>query len=275
MFEPGIPFRLSPRVRRVVAPNPGRMTGPGTNTYLLGDRAVAVLDPGPAIPSHVDAILAAVGDTLRWIVVTHTHTDHSPAWLALHEATGAPLIGAPPPDTLYQDPTVRFDTVLAHDWQLVAPEFTLRAIHTPGHVGNHYCFLLEEEGMLFAGDHIMNGSTVVIIPPGGDMKAYIDSLRLLQDYPLQSIAPGHGGLMPQPAMEIARLVEHRLGRERKVAAALAALAPCATDALLPQVYDDVPEALYPMARLSLQAHLLKLVAERRARQLAEEHWDLP
>jgi glyoxylase-like metal-dependent hydrolase (beta-lactamase superfamily II) len=274
MFEPGVAHRLSARVQRIVAPNPGRMTGPGTNSYLIGDRELALIDPGPAMPAHIDALLAAVGDRLRWIFVTHTHSDHSPAWRAVHEATGAPLLGAPPPDTLYQDMTVRFDVVLEDGWQLQAPGFTLRAVHTPGHVGNHYCFLLEDEGMLFAGDHIMNGSTVVIIPPGGDMAAYIASLAHLQTLPIAHIAPGHGGLIDTPLDELKRLVAHRLGRERKVVEALHRLPEATLDALVPVVYKDVPEALHRMARLSLEAHLLKLASEQRAAQDAQGRWAL-
>ncbi len=265
MFEHGIPFTLNSRVRRLVAPNPGMMTGPGTNTYLLGTEQVAVLDPGPAIPAHVDAILATAGDRIRWIVCTHTHPDHSPAWQAVAEATGAEVIGALPADDRFQDDTFKPTLELSHDWVLQAPEFTLRALHTPGHVNNHYCFLLEEDGMLFAGDHIMNGSTVVIVPPGGDMKAYIESLRLLLDYPLQSIAPGHGDLIHTPREEVAGLVEHRLARERKVVAGLSALGQAEMDALVQVVYDDVDPARHEWAKLSLAAHLIKLAAEGRAR----------
>ena len=195
MLEHGVPFRLNSRVRRLVAPNPGVMTGPGTNTYLLGNEEVAVLDPGPAIPAHIDAILGAAGDRIRWIVCTHTHPDHSPAWRAIAEATGAEVIGALPADDMFQDDTFAPTREIRHDDVLVTPEFSLRAVHTPGHVSNHFCYFMEQEQMLFAGDHIMNGSTVVIIPPSGDMKAYIESLQLLLDYPLESIAPGHGEVM--------------------------------------------------------------------------------
>ncbi|MFO7552912.1 MAG: MBL fold metallo-hydrolase [Haliea sp.] len=273
MFEHGIPFTLNSRVRRLVAPNPGMMTGPGTNTYLLGHEQVAVLDPGPAIPEHIDAILAAAEGRIRWIVCTHTHPDHSPAWQAVAAATGAEVIGALPADDRFQDDTFQPTLELSHDWVLEAPEFTLRALHTPGHVNNHYCFLLEEDGMLFAGDHIMNGSTVVIVPPGGDMKAYIESLRLLLDYPLQSIAPGHGDLIHAPREEVAGLVEHRLARERKVIAGLSALGQADMDALVKVVYDDVDPARHEWAKLSLAAHLIKLAAEGRARQeQAGDHW---
>tara|TARA_R110002110_G_scaffold415765_2_gene655222 strand:- start:75608 stop:76447 length:840 start_codon:yes stop_codon:yes gene_type:complete len=275
MLEHDIPFRLNSRVRRLVAPNPGVMTGPGTNTYLLGDKQVAVLDPGPAIPAHIDAILETAGDRIRWIVCTHTHPDHSPAWQAVAQATGAEVIGALPADDMFQDDTFTPTRPVSHDDVLKTPEFTLRAVHTPGHVSNHFCFFLEEEGMLFAGDHIMNGSTVVIVPPSGDMKAYIESLQLLLDYPLRFIAPGHGEVMEDSAAVVEWLVNHRLKREAKVVAALQSSGAASVDDLVKVVYDDVDSSLHKMARLSLTAHLIKLQQESRAQCVgAEERWQL-
>ncbi len=264
VLEHGVPFRLNDRVRRLVAPNPGVMTGAGTNTYLLGDEAVAVLDPGPAIPAHIDAILAAGEGRIRWIICTHTHPDHSPAWQAVAAATGAEVIGAMPWDDMYQDDTFAPDRELSHDDLLRTPEFTLRALHTPGHVGNHFCFFLEEERMLFAGDHIMNGSTVVIVPPSGDMKAYIESLQLLLRYPLKFIAPGHGEVMDNPVATVEWLVKHRLHRERKVIEGLERTGRTSPEALVKVVYDDVASSLHKMAIHSLTAHLIKLLKEHRA-----------
>jgi len=275
MFEHGVPFRLNGRVRRLVAPNAGVMTGPGTNTYLLGDDEVAVLDPGPALPEHIDAILDTAGDRIRWIVCTHTHPDHSPAWKAVAEATGAQVIGASPPDDMFQDTTFTPTLELQHDYVLSTKEFTLRAVHTPGHVGNHYCFFLEEEGMMFAGDHVMNGSTVVIIPPSGNMKSYIESLQRLLDYPLQFIAPGHGDVMPEPKATVDWLVNHRLMREQKVIDGLRKTGRAPLDALVKVVYDDVDTSLHKMAQLSLSAHLIKLREENRARQHApDDSWEI-
>jgi len=274
MLDHGVPFRLGDRVRRIVAPNPGVMTGPGTNTYLLGHEDVAVVDPGPAIPAHIDAILAAAGDRLRWILCTHSHPDHSPAWQALAAASGAQVIGGAPPDDMFQDNTFRPEVELWHDHVLATPEFTLRAVHTPGHVGNHFCFFLEEEGMLFAGDHIMNGSTVVIIPPSGDMQAYIRSLQLLLQYPLRAIAPGHGEVMDNPRGVVEWLVNHRLKREAKVLAGLTQLGRSTVDELVKVVYDDVDTSLHKMAKLSLSAHLIKLQREQRARHhAANDSWE--
>jgi glyoxylase-like metal-dependent hydrolase (beta-lactamase superfamily II) len=240
------------------------MTGAGTNTYLLGHNEVAVLDPGPDLPEHVEAILAAAGSgTIKWIICTHTHPDHSPAWRALHEATGAQVIGALPADDMFQDDTFTPDWELVHDEVLKTEEFTLRAVHTPGHVSNHFCFFLEEEQMLFAGDHIMNGSTVVIVPPSGDMKAYIESLQLLLEYPLQFIAPGHGEVLEDSAAVVEWLVNHRLQREAKVVAGLERTGETDLACLVKVVYDDVDDSLHDMAQLSLRAHLIKLVQEQR------------
>ncbi len=274
LFEPGIPVRLNDRVRRITAPNPGVMTGPGTNTYLLGGDAVAVLDPGPLIDSHVEAILAAGAGKIRWIVATHTHPDHSPAWFPLQQATGALVIGARPWDDMFQDDTFAPDIEVTHDYVLATDEFHLRAVHTPGHVGNHYCFLLEEEGMLFTGDHIMNGSTVVIVPPSGDMGAYIDSLKLLRGYPLQNLAPGHGDVINDPGAEVDWLIEHRLKREQKVVDCLQRLATGSLDELVLVVYDDVDPGIHHMAKLSLTAHLIKLQQEGRAGVDESERWSL-
>ena len=275
MLDHGVPFRLNSRVRRIVAPNPGVMTGAGTNTYLLGDEAVAVLDPGPAIDEHIQAILDTAGDRIRWIVCTHTHPDHSPAWQAVHEATGAEVIGASPADDMFQDDTFKPDREVQHDELLSTEEFTLRAVHTPGHVSNHFCFFLEEEQMLFAGDHIMNGSTVVIVPPSGDMKAYIESLQLLLRYPLHLIAPGHGEVMEDSRAVVEWLVNHRLQREHKVIDGLRKIGRSTLDQLVKVVYDDVDVGLHEMAKLSLLAHLIKLRRENRAIQHeVDDSWEL-
>ena len=256
--------RLSERLRRITAPNPGPMTGAGTNTYIVGGDAVAVVDPGPMETAHIDAILEAVGDRIQWVLVTHTHPDHSPAAAPLLEATGAQAIGMLAEDRLFQDQTFSPDWAIQNGDRLATEEFSLRAIHTPGHVSNHLCFLLEEEGVLLAGDHIMQGSTVVIVPPGGDMKDYIESLQHLTDYPLKSIAPAHGELMDHPLETIEWLIAHRLMREDKLLSKLTAT-PKTLDELLSRVYDDVDVSLHDMAKLSLHAHLLKLQKEQRVR----------
>ena len=267
---------LSARVRRIVAPNPGPMTGPGTNTYVVGKTDLVVVDPGPAEPSHVEAILDCVGDQLKFIACTHTHPDHSPAAARLAEATGATLIGRVTVDDQHQDLTFQPAAQIEDDDCISGEGWTLRAIRTPGHVDNHVCFLLEEEGMVFAGDHIMNGSTVVIVPPGGNMADYIASLRRLLDHDVKVVAPGHGELIPDCRGEVEKLVRHRLMREAKVASALDSV-PRSLDGLVVTVYDDVDPVMHEWAKLSLLAHLIKLEGEGRTLKSSVggvEHWAL-
>ncbi|MEQ8234397.1 MAG: MBL fold metallo-hydrolase [Gammaproteobacteria bacterium] len=261
----GEAVRVAPRIRRVTAPNPGRMTGAGTNTYLVGEESLALVDPGPAIPQHIDALERICAGRLRWILVTHTHRDHSPAAQPLAERTGAELIGNIIPNDGYQDETFTSARPLAQDECLATDEFTIRALLTPGHVANHVCFLVEEDRVLMTGDHMMGGSTVVIVPPAGDMKDYIASLERMLDYDIAHVAPGHGDLIGEPHAEIRRLIAHRLGREQKVADNLRRTGPTTIARLTPDVYDDVDPALHEWAALSLHAHLLKLAADGRAR----------
>jgi glyoxylase-like metal-dependent hydrolase (beta-lactamase superfamily II)/8-oxo-dGTP pyrophosphatase MutT (NUDIX family) len=261
---PGNVVRLSDTVRRITASNPGFMTGPGTNTYLLGaGEDIAVIDPGPAIDTHVEAILAAAGARIRWILVTHTHLDHSPAAALLKERTGADLMGMPPPQFGNQDQSFRPERVLAHGERLALGGCTLRVIHAPGHASNQLCYLLEDEKLLFTGDHVMQGSTVVINPPDGDMRVYLDSLRQLQNEDIEWFAPGHGFLMDKPQEALERLLIHRLTRENKVLKAVREAGTATLESLLPAVYDDVSPRLYPVASRSLLAHLIKLKAEGR------------
>lgn len=256
------PVRLSGRVIRVTAGNGSVMTGPGTNTYLVGGGPAnewAVIDPGPAIDAHVEAIVAAAPGPIRWILATHTHTDHSPATVALKQRTRATVYGLAPAHREWQDATFSADVTLHGGERIaIAPTTTLAAIHTPGHASNHLCYLLEEEKTLFTGDHVMQQSTVVINPPDGDMRAYLSSLRSLLDLDLEWLAPGHGFLMAEPRRAMQAIVEHRLAREAKVVGALRELGTPTTNGLLERVYADVPPRLHPMALRSLTAHLLKL-----------------
>ncbi len=263
---------VSDLVRRITAPNAGPMTGPGTNTYLVGVEAVAVIDPGPDVDSHIEAIMAAAGDRIRWLVATHTHPDHSPAARKLQALTGAELIGAAMHDDGHQDITFQPRENLQHGQKLTTAEFMLEAVATPGHVGNHFCFYLHGERTLFTGDHIMQGASVVIIPPSGDMADYIASLQRLLHYPVEHLAPAHGHIMAEAERVVKELVEHRLRRENKVLAALAGQVQASLDLLLPQVYSDIDPRLLRVAKLSLWAHLLKLEKEGRAAKHAEEHW---
>ncbi|WP_066332911.1 MBL fold metallo-hydrolase [Azohydromonas lata] len=274
---PGEPLRLSERVIRLTATNPGVMTGPGTNSYLVGALSTnewAVIDPGPADAAHVQALQAAAPGPIRWILVTHTHLDHSPGAAPLATATGAQVLGRRTPHAQWQDEAFAPTRELQEGERLALDAgTTLRVVHTPGHASNHLCYLLEEEATLFTGDHVMQGSTVVINPPDGDMGAYLASLRRLRDEfaPLQWLAPGHGFLIANPARVWNFLITHREQREAKLLAALGT-EPQTPDALLPVVYDDVPPAKHAAARRSLLAALLKLRAENRAFETPDQRW---
>ncbi len=277
-IRPGEPVRLSARVIRVTASNGSVMTGPGTNTYLVGGgprNEWAAIDPGPLDAAHVDNILAVAPGPIRWIFATHTHLDHSPATALLKARTGAPVYGRIAAHPEWQDASFAPEHLLAGGERIALDEgTTLRAIHTPGHASNHLCYLLEEEKTLFTGDHVMQLSTVVINPPDGDMAAYVASLRELLAEDFEWLAPGHGFLMAQPRRAMQAIIEHRLRREAKVVDALRELGPAAADALLPRVYDDVSPRLYGMAMRSLKAHLYKLRDDERASEEGER-WSLP
>jgi glyoxylase-like metal-dependent hydrolase (beta-lactamase superfamily II) len=255
---------LTPGVRRIVAGNAGLMTGPGTNTYLLGLREVAVLDPGPDDARHLEAILAAAGPSVRWIIVTHTHPDHSPLASRLASLTGARIIGLPPPDDGRQDAAFAPDHVPVDGERLSAGECELVAIHTPGHASNCVCYLLERERLLFTGDHVLEGVSPVILPPDGDMSAYLHSLEKLQSHDFERIAPGHGGIMERGKAVLTALRAHRLAREEKVLGGLRRLGAATLDDLTAVVYDDVAAERHRWARLTLEAHLIKLAREHRA-----------
>jgi glyoxylase-like metal-dependent hydrolase (beta-lactamase superfamily II)/8-oxo-dGTP pyrophosphatase MutT (NUDIX family) len=263
-LTPGTPKRLDAHVTRIIAPNPGVMTGPGTNTYVVGGDELAVIDPGPAIDSHVAAVLAVGAGRIRWVCCTHTHRDHSPAAQAIRAATGAALLGRPAPQLPGQDASFVPDRVLGHGERLMVSGLSLRALRTPGHASNHLCYLLENTRMLFTGDHMMQGSTVVINPPDGDMRAYLGSLELLLSEDLLILAPGHGYLVGEPHREVRRLIQHRLAREQKVLHALERMCSYTPEQLVRKVYDDVSPRLHGVALRSLAAHLDKLVAEGRA-----------
>ena len=268
VIQPGVQKRLDRYVTRITAPNPGVMTGPGTNTYLVGESEIAVIDPGPALDSHIAKILEAGAGRIRWILTTHTHMDHSPASAALKAATGAQVLGRRAPAGASQDQAYAPDRIPVDGERLNLGGLRLRAIHTPGHASNHLCYLLEETRMLFTGDHVMQGSTVVINPPDGDMRAYLASLERLLAEDVAIIAPGHGYLIGAPHAEVKRLMAHRLAREAKVTAALGRLGEATLEELVAQVYDDVSPKIHLVAMRSLTAHLDKLVAEGRARMAA-------
>ena len=270
---PGEVVAIAPGVRRITAPNPGVMTGPGTNSYLIGDPdgdgGLALIDPGPELDAHRDTLLKTAGDRLRWILCTHTHRDHSPLARALKAATGAEVLGfSVTPDDGRQDETFAPDRALRDGDVVNCGAVRLRAVHTPGHASNHLCYLLEDHGLLFTGDHVMQGSTVVISPPDGDMQAYLDSLEGLLKLPISRFAPGHGFVINTPQDEVRRLVAHRLKREEKIFTALTAAGPATLEVLVRHAYDDVPERIHNVAMRSLHAHLLRLERNGRAVQSA-------
>jgi len=264
---PGEVVRIHPLVQRITAPNPGMMTGPGTNAYIIGDAAtgdLAMIDPGPDIASHIELLINNVGSRLRWILCTHTHQDHSPAARGVKQATDATLHGyGKVPDDGRQDTLFKPDRALVNDDVVDCGMFKLRAIHTPGHASNHLCYLLEGTGLLFTGDHVMQGSTVVISPPDGDMYEYFASLNKLSRYEISAFAPGHGHVIPTPREEVTKLIAHRLKREQMVVEALTRSKAATLDELVPVVYSDVSPKLHVPARRSLHAHLLKLARDGR------------
>lgn len=257
-------------VYRILGHNPGPMTGPGTNSYLITGEKSCLLDPGPTDERQLDAVLDALGDSnLDYILVTHTHRDHSPGALRLQQATGARLVGLAAPDAIGQDQTFQPSSFWQDGDVLDCGDYSIELIHTPGHVSNHLCYLLAEERLLFTGDHVLQGTTPVILPPDGNMSHYLDSLRRLQQLDLHLLAPGHGDVMSDPQTELSGLIAHRLQREAKVLAGLEQLRQADLDTLVLVIYDDVAEHLIPWAKRTLLAHLLKLESEGRARQDSE------
>lgn len=258
-LSPGVASAISPLVRRIVAANAGLLTAAGTNTYLVGVDEIVVIDPGPADRRHVDAVAGCGGDRIRWIAVTHSHDGHAGAVPMLAEATGAQLLALGAVDD---------------GFELESTEFRLAALHTPGHSPDHLCFLLEEERMLFSGDTVIDGPTMAVTPPGGDMAAYLRSLERLaaRRLRLRTIAPGHGQLIEDPAARLAAHMRHRLEREAAIVAALEAGA-ASVDQLVAVVYAETDPALRPAAGDTVHAHLLKLLQEGRVTG-ADGAWQL-
>jgi glyoxylase-like metal-dependent hydrolase (beta-lactamase superfamily II) len=227
-----------PGVRRITAPNPGMMTGPGTNTYLVGQRQVLVIDPADDSPAHLDAIKMAGAGAITAVLVTHAHPDHAPGARRLADELGVPIYGSEIPLVGVNTPGYAPDRVLADGELLASDAGPVRALRTPGHAADHICYLLENERLLFAGDHLMDGTTVVI-------------------------APGHGRLMPGAQATLAQVIEHRLAREAAILKALAGHAGRRIPDLVAELYVSVPKALHGLAELSVYAHLIKLAAEGR------------
>jgi recombination protein RecT len=266
------PVALLKNLRRLTAPNPGAMTGPGTNSYIVGDAATGyiVIDPGPNDPAHIERLRQATGGDIRLIVCTHSHADHSPGAAPLQALCAAPkppILGLPSAPTARPASHFVPERVLQDGERLVLQDghgttHTLRAVHTPGHAANHLCLVLEEDALLFSGDHVLNGSTTVVDPPDGNMNAYLDSLDRLDavcaEGGIRFILPAHGHVLGEARAAIAYLKAHRLKREAKIAAAMARLPQGTPEDWLPLAYDDVPQRLWPVAARSLAAHVERI-----------------
>jgi glyoxylase-like metal-dependent hydrolase (beta-lactamase superfamily II) len=250
-----------------VAGNAGMMTGPGTNTYLLGEREIAVVDPGPDDARHLESILRAAGSPIRWILTTHTHPDHSPLAATLARRTGAQVIGLAAPGDGRQDNSFVPQRQPADGERLQLGSCEVIAIHTPGHASNCVCYFYPPERLLITGDHVLEGVSPVILPPDGDMGAYLNSIDKLFAYDFEKIAPGHGDVMENGKQVLADLRAHRLAREEKVLRCLKQLSAANIETLTPVVYDDVPADRHQWARLTLMAHLIKLKREQRVAEL--------
>ncbi|HUA78696.1 MAG TPA: MBL fold metallo-hydrolase [Acetobacteraceae bacterium] len=258
--ERGVPLAVIPGVWRVVANNPGPMTYHGTNTYLIeSEDGVAVLDPGPDDPAHVEAVITAGGGRINRILLSHGHRDHTGAVAKLRAATGAPVYGWNPsvnPDVENDHPLAEGDTVAG-----------LTVLHTPGHAADHLCYATAN-GVLFTGDHVMTWSTSTVSPPHGDMAAYFASLDRLAGRADRYYLPGHGPLLGRPEGFARALLAHRKKREEAVKAALKE-SPAALADLTAEAYPGIDPKLRAAAERTMLAHLLKLAAEGRARQVNE------
>jgi glyoxylase-like metal-dependent hydrolase (beta-lactamase superfamily II) len=270
-MTPEVPSALSPLVRRIVASNPSHMTGPGTNTYLVGIDEVAVIDPGPDIAKHVSAIVgASMKERVRWVLLTHTHPDHSPATAALVKATGAEVLAF-----TKRDPDLKVDRTITDGDTIDGTEFRLEVLHTPGHAPNHLCFFLDEERILFTGDTILDGMYSVVSPKsGGDMAKYIATLERLKKMRLAKIAPGHGDVIEEPRARIDEYLQHRLAREKQILG-IVKQGPARIKDIVATLYPDTPEPLLDVAGKQVHAHLLKLRSEGKVTgQSAKSAWSL-
>ena len=268
-FDYGACDQVSPLIRRVVADNPGPFTYLGTGTYIVGRGEVAVIDPGPDLPAHLDAILAAVaGERVTHILVTHHHSDHSPLAGPLKAATGAPIYGCAVVRTQARDSVITEagsddgftpDISLCGGGEVLSgPGWTLEAVATPGHTSNHICFALKEENALFSGDHIMGWSTTVVSPPDGDMTAYMRSLDLVRARGFSTLWPTHGPPVTEVDPFIGAYIDHRRAREAQVLKAVTE-GHGRIKEMVPVLYAEVDPRLHPAAARSVLGHMIDLV----------------
>jgi glyoxylase-like metal-dependent hydrolase (beta-lactamase superfamily II) len=272
----GRAIAVSPLIRRLLAPNPGPFTFRGTSVAIVGRGNVAVIDPGPDDPQHLGALQRALdGSSLRHILVTHTHRDHSPAARFLKQWTGAPTYGFGPHSVqseagVEEGPDREFlpDIVLRDGDVITAGDFTLECVHTPGHTSNHLCYALREEKSLFTGDHVMGWSTTVVAPPDGDMTDYFASLEKLRGRDDGIYWPAHGGGISNPQQFVSALLQHRLAREAQIWAAVQSGATRIPE-IVQSVYRGLDGRLRHAAALNVLAHLKKLIRERKLRAEGE------
>jgi len=276
----GRPETLAPGLRRIVAPNPSPMTFWGTNTYLLGETDLAVIDPGPDSAPHLEAILEALrpGQRISHVLVTHAHRDHSPLARPLAERTGAPVLAFGGPEAGRSAVMARLaaagmagggegvdaafapDTTLADGAEIAGAGWRLTALHTPGHFGGHLSFAWGRA--LFSGDHVMGWASSLVSPPDGDLTDFMASCRRLAERDWEVFHPGHGAPVAKPAARLEWLIQHRLSREAQILAALAE-APLDATALARRLYVETPPALLPAATRNVFAHLVDLASRNR------------
>ncbi|MEM8577084.1 MAG: MBL fold metallo-hydrolase [Pseudomonadota bacterium] len=279
-FDPqiGIAETLEPGLRRIVAPNPSPMTYRGTNTYLVGSGEIAVIDPGPNLPAHLDAILTALGpgERISHIVVTHTHVDHSPLARPLADATGAPVLAFGGPEAGRSavmtalagsglagggegiDTDFVPDTALADGAVIAGADWLLEVIHTPGHLGNHIALGFGDACL--TADHVMGWASSLVSPPDGDLTDFMASCTRLAERPWRIFYPGHGAPITEPAARLDWLISHRKAREAAILTALAQ-GPADAAGLARAIYTDTPEALLPAATRNVLAHLIDLLGK--------------
>jgi glyoxylase-like metal-dependent hydrolase (beta-lactamase superfamily II) len=273
----GIVEQAAPGVRRLLAANPSPFTFTGTQTYIVGEGDVAVIDPGPNLREHVEALVSALaGERVIAILCTHTHRDHSPASRALRDYTGAPIVGCaalalndsgPRADEAF-DLDYMPDHVLADGQGVEGPGWRLEAVATPGHTSNHLCFSLAGDGILFSGDHVMGWSTTVVAPPDGDMAEYMASLRKLLEREDRTYLPAHGPAVAKPQAHVRGLISHRRMRERQILDHLVE-GRGTVEEMVAAMYRDIDPRLHGAAGRSVLAHLVDLRGQGRARQEGE------
>lgn len=259
---PGEPQELIPGVIRILAPNAGFFTGPGTNTYVAGRDAVLVIDPAVTDESHLAAIKGAIaGRPVAGVLATHHHIDHAPGAKVLAQDLDVPFLAHPA--------KLEPDIALADEVAIEGLDSEAVALHTPGHASDHICIFFPETGLLFSGDHLMGGSTVVISPPDGDMAAYLESVTRLKDFAIETILPGHGQPVYEPAALLEWYIAHRIEREEEVLSLLDQEG-VSISKLVAEIYSDIPEAAHRVAAMSVWAHLIKLENDGLARSVSGE-----